>query len=121
MVWFRRSFTGDDYKAVMLIAILMNELAVNDYFHSLQEIADIVPKYIDRYARYAAAALNGYAKYSELPKAAQTEPVLLALIAGEIAEVTGEKTASEKHQTYAKVAQRVLQTHRKIGRKWRLL
>ena len=121
MVWFRRLFTGEDYKAVILIAIMMNELALADKYESLQEVAEITPKEIDRYARFASAALCGYGKYGELPKAGQTDHVLAALIAGEIAAAEGQKSASLQHMTYAEAAQRVLHTHRKIARKRGLL
>ncbi len=66
MVKRKKAFTEDHYQAVVLIAMLMNEMAISDKYESLVEAGTIDPPIIDRYARYSSAALEGVEKYRQL-------------------------------------------------------
>lgn len=113
MVWFRRLYTGEEYKAVVLIAILMNELALADKYESLQEVAEITPNNIGLYARRSFAALYAYGKFGELPKAGQNDDILKALIAASIATAERQRVVTGKQVLYAEAAAGVLRTFQK--------
>ncbi len=63
MARYKACFTDDQRQAVILIAIIMNQMAVADRYESLQEATLIAPNIIGSYARYCFAALDGAEKY----------------------------------------------------------
>jgi len=104
-------YTDNHRQAVILIALIIDEMAAADKFEGLREVVEIKPRLIDLYARYAAAALDGIAKYSELPKPEQTPDASVFFMSEAIAAVDGIVPVSEKHICYAKAAQTALQAY----------
>ena len=109
----KSTFTEDHRQAAILIAILMNEMAIADKYESLTEAASVDRPIINRYASYSAAALDGISKYSERAKEKQTADAALSLMSEAIAAVDGITPVGEKQVRYAKAARHAIQTYQK--------
>ncbi len=114
MVKRKKVFTENHYQAVVLIAMLMNEMAISDKYESLTEAGTIDPPIIDRYARYSSAALDGFEKYRQLSVGCeQTPDAAIFFMSEAIAAVDGIVPVTKQHIRYAKAARHAIQTYQK--------
>jgi RNA:NAD 2'-phosphotransferase (TPT1/KptA family) len=104
-----KNISDTEQQTVVLIAVLMNAMAVADRYESLQEVLTIDPAHIDLYARYSHAALDGFAKYQKLPKTDQTPDAAVFFMSAAIASTDGIVPVKKKHIHHAKAAQLALQ------------
>ena len=111
MSGYEEPFTEEHCQAVILIAMLMDQMAVADDFKSLCEVAEFKPRLIDAYARYSSAALGGVEKYAQLPKVDQTPEAIVFFMSDAIASADGIVPVKEKHIRYAKAARLALKSY----------